>query len=100
MYGTYAWPKGLRDEYLKSKGVDPANPRGMWGERPQPKEHTVDRGHGHAYYFIESIRENKPSREDATEGHAAAGAAHIANLAYRENRKFRWDFRTNKVTSA
>jgi predicted dehydrogenase len=97
-YGTYAWPKEMRQQYLAAKGIDPANPRPSWPQRPQPKEYRVERGPGHTDYFLESIRESKPSREPAIEGHAAAGAAHLANRAYRESRKLRWDFATNKVS--
>jgi hypothetical protein len=97
LYGTYAWPKAMRDEYLRSKGVDPANPR-AWGARPEPKEFKVARGPGHTDYFLESIREGKPSREPAIEGHAAAGAAHLANRAYRDGRKLTWNFETNQVS--
>jgi hypothetical protein len=100
IYGTYAWPKALREQYFRSKGVDPANPRAsMSGQRPEPKEIKVERGPNHSDFFIESIREAKPSRENATEGHAAAGSAHIANMSYREDRKVKWDFATNKVSS-
>jgi predicted dehydrogenase len=98
LYGTNGWPKAMREQYLKSKGVDPANPRAGWPERPQPKPYTVERGPGHADYFVQSIREGKPSRENATEGHAAAGAAHLANMAYRESRRMTWEFENNKVT--
>ena len=93
-YGSSAWPKAARDQYLKSRGADqPAPPR------PEPRDVAVESGLGHAAYFIESIRESKPSKENATEGHAAAGAAHLANRAYREGRKLRWDFATNKVSA-
>ncbi|MBI1897774.1 MAG: Gfo/Idh/MocA family oxidoreductase [Acidobacteria bacterium] len=98
MYGTMAWPKAMRDEYLRSKGLDPANPR-VPRSRPEPKEYTVERGPGHADFFLRSIREGTPSRENATEGHAAAGAAHLANMAYRDSRRMRWDFDSNKVTA-
>ena len=97
-YGTNAWPKAARAEYLRAKGIDPAKPRGGWGERPKPVEHKVERGQSHGWYFIDSIRNNRPSRENATEGHAAAGAAHLANMAYREGRRLRWDFENNKVS--
>lgn len=97
-YGSSAWPKALRDEYLRSKGVDPVKPRGAQ-DRPKPKEFTAENGPGHAEYFLRSIREQSPSRENATEGHAAAGAAHLANKAYREGRRVRWEFDHNKVTS-
>lgn len=98
-YGTFAWPKKMREEYFRSKGVDPANLRGIWASRPEPKPIAIHRGQGHAFYFIQSIREGKPSRENATEGHAAAGAAHLANMAYREGKRMRWDFASNKVTA-
>jgi predicted dehydrogenase len=96
-YGTYAWPKAMRQQYLTAKGLDPANPRPSWPQRPQPKEYRVERGPNHTDFFLESIRESKPSREPAIEGHAAAGAAHLANRAYREGRKLKWDFASNKV---
>jgi predicted dehydrogenase len=92
-YGTTAWPKQMRDEYLVAKGAHEPGPA-----RPAPQEFQVERGLGHSALFIESIRKGQPSRENATEGHAAAGGAHIANLSYREGRKVRWDFATNKVS--
>ncbi|HET8548311.1 MAG TPA: Gfo/Idh/MocA family oxidoreductase [Bryobacteraceae bacterium] len=98
-YSSIAWPKVMREEYLKAKGVDPANPRGMWSNRPQPSEFKVERGPGHTEYFIRSLREGTPSREPAIEGHAAAGAAHLANAAYRQGRRMRWDFTANKITA-
>lgn len=100
VYGTYAWPKAMRAEYFKAKGLDPANPRSGGAPRPAPKEHTVPPGPSHTDYFLMSIRENKPSRENATEGHAAAGGAHMANMAYREGRRVSWDFKSNKVTAS
>ena len=97
-YGTYAWPKAAKEQYLRSKGIDPANPRGPRSERPKPQEIRVERGPSHTDFFLESVREGKPSREPAIEGHAAAGAAHLANQAYREGRKLKWDFESNKVS--
>lgn len=92
-YGSTAWPKAMRDQYLESRGASTPRP-----PRADPKEVLIERGPGHAEYFVRSIRDNTPSRENATEGHAAAGAAHLANLAFREGRKVRWDFATNKVS--
>ena len=99
-YATIAWPKATREQYLLGKGIDPVNPRGLWSNRPQPKEHKVERGPGHADFFIRSLREATPSREPASEGHAAAGGAHLANMAYRQGRRMRWDFDTNKVSAS
>lgn len=95
MYGSSALPKATRDAYLQSRGVDKPRP-----PRPEPKVIPVPAGPGHGSYFIESIRQNKPSRENATEGHAAAGAAHLANQAHRRGRKLKWDFATNRVSEA
>ena len=93
-YGSSAWPKSARDQYLKAQAAaQPAPPR------PELKEVAIEPGLGHAGYFIQSIREGTPSKENATEGHAAAGAAHLANRAYREGKKLRWDFSTNKVSA-
>jgi predicted dehydrogenase len=96
-YGSLAWPKSLRDEYLAKRRAE-AQASGVTRQRLEPKQVTVERGKGHAALFLESILEGKPSRENATEGHAAAGAGHLANLAYRKGRKMRWDFATNKAT--
>lgn len=84
-YGSSAWPKQARDTYLKAQGADqPAPPR------PEPKEVIVERGMGRAEYLVQSCREGKPSKENA-----AAGAALLANRAYRESRTLLWDFPTN-----
>lgn len=100
VYGSYAWPKAAREQYFRSRGADPANPRASAAsKRPEPKEYKVEAGPSHTDYFIESIRESRPSRENATEAHAAAGSAHIANRSYREGRKIKWDFATNRVFS-
>ena len=65
VYGTYAWPKAMRDEYFRSKGVDPANPRaGMNRTRPESKEIKVEPGPSHTDFFLESVRFGKPSREN------------------------------------
>lgn len=94
-YGSLAWPKAMREEYLKAQEAK----AGERKPRPEPKETVVERGPGHGELFLTSIRENKPSRENATEGHAAAGGAHIANQAYREGKKVRWDFARNRISA-
>jgi predicted dehydrogenase len=100
-YGTMQWPKAARERYFVSKGRLP-NGR-LKGAPPQPKpveEVKVERGPSHAEWFIISLRDNKPSRETAEEGHLAAGAAHIANMAYRKGRKITWDWKNNRVSEA
>jgi len=97
-YGSSSWPKAARKAYFEANGYTadgkPATPL------PPPKEvqeGKVERGPSHYEWFIISLREGKPSRENATEGHYAAGAAHIANMAYRHGCRMRWNFRTGKV---
>ena len=48
----------------------------------------------------ESPRDGSPSRENAEEGHFAAGAAHLANVAYRRGRRMAWDLKTSRVFEA
>ena len=90
-YGSINFPKNLRDEYLAKFANDPRP------ARVEPKEITVERGQTHNWFFIDSIVNNKPSREDASEGHYAAAAAHLCNLAYREKTRASWDPATGKV---
>jgi hypothetical protein len=98
-YGTLQWPKAKRAEYFASKGwrAD-GRPRTPPGKARDPEEIEVERGPSHAGHFILSIRDNKPSRETAQEGHLAAGAAHVANMAYRQGRRLKWDWRRNVVS--
>jgi predicted dehydrogenase len=97
-YGTLGWPKAMRAAYFESNGwTAEGRPKTPLPEAKKPEEITIPRGPSHYELFITSVRENKPSRETATEGHYAAGAAHIANLAYRKGRRVSWDYKTGKV---
>jgi predicted dehydrogenase len=90
-YGSLNFPKRLRDEYLgKYKNEARA-------ERPQAQEMRIERGNSHNWFFIDSIVNNTPSRENASEGHHAAAAAHIANWAYRKGKRAEYDLGTNKL---
>lgn len=92
-YGLNGWTRVNREKYLASLGTLPKPP----ATKP-PATFPVERGLEHHEYFIKSIREGSPSMETAEEGHHAAGAAHLGNLAYRKKRRMRWDIETNKVT--
>lgn len=98
-YGTLQWPKAARAKYFESKGYTadgrPKNPP----EPPKPaKEITYESKPGHTELFIASIRDGSPSVENAFAGYAAAGSAHLANLAFRRGRRMSWDVKTGKVT--
>jgi hypothetical protein len=92
-YGLNGWTKANRDKYLASLGTVQKTPA------TKPKAtYAVEPGLEHHELFIRSIREGTPSMETAEEGHHAAGAAHLGNMAYRKKRRVRWDIETNKVT--
>lgn len=100
-YGTLHWPKAARARYFESKGYTPeGRPREPHPAPKEPEEIKIERGPSHADHFIASVRERKPSKENALEGHLAAGAGHLANLAYRRGKKMRWDWKTGKVWEA
>jgi predicted dehydrogenase len=90
-YGSINFPKQMRDEYLAKYAGDPRQPE------PEPKEIPVERGYSHNWHFIDAILNKKPSRENAEEGHYAAAAAHLCNLAYRHQTRASWDPATGKV---
>jgi len=93
-YAVHSWPQKMRDDYFASFGK-PERP-----SRPAAKEIPVESGPQHHEYFILSLRQGLPSQETAAEGHYAAGASHLANVAFRKGRKVRWDLQTNKVSEA
>lgn len=88
-YGSTGWPTAMREKYLKSRG-----------DRPSAKasqEFEIQEGPTHQEFFIQALREGKPKVETAFEGFAACGAAHLANLAYRNGRKMTWNVETGQV---
>ncbi len=98
-YGLNGWTKAMKAKHLESLGfTDGKIPRR--GEQKPAMVVKLDRGLEHYEYFIESIREGKPSRENAEEGHFAAGAAHLGNMAYRRGTKMKWDRVSGKVSEA
>jgi len=97
-YGLNGWTKDMKAKYFESLGFKEGKaPR---GEQKPAKEVTLERGLEHYELFIDSIREGKPSRENASEGHFAAGAAHLGNMAYRRGKKMKWDRVSGKVSEA
>jgi hypothetical protein len=87
----------MQQQHFAATGYTP----GHTTESPAEKTITIARGLSHTDYFIQSLREGKPSVQDATKGHYAAAAAHLANRAYRDgNTRVSWDYHTNKVVNA
>jgi predicted dehydrogenase len=93
LYGSLNFPKRLRDEYLAKYANEPRP------ARPEPKEILVEAGQSHNWFFTDSILNNKPSRENAEEGHYAATAAHMCNMAYRKGTRVKFDSASGKATT-
>jgi hypothetical protein len=97
-YGLNGWTKAMKEQYLASLGFS-------GGRRPEnkpakpPQEIEVAQGLEHHEYFIQSLRDGTPSKETAEEGHAAAGAAHLANVAMKKGSRMRWEFAQSKITA-
>jgi hypothetical protein len=96
-YGLNGWTKENREKYLASEGFGAGKREQLPPTKP-PQTFAVQRGFEHEELFIKSLREGTPSVETAEEGHHAAGAAHLGNLAYRKKRLMRWDIASNKVS--
>jgi predicted dehydrogenase len=99
-YGSIGWPKKMRQEYFESNGFTQEGRPKTPPVQKKPIEAAVERGPSHYEHFILSLRNGTPSKENATEGHLAAGAAHLANLAYKKGRRMVWDTKSGKVSEA
>lgn len=91
-YATACWPEAMRKQYFDSMS------KPLAASKPA-QEIEVEANPSHQEYFILSLRNNTPSKETALEGYHAAGAAHLANIAYRKGRRAHWDMSTGKVTT-
>jgi len=97
-YSVSCWPAKIRSEYYEARGFTAeGKPKTAPAPEPKPQEIVSERGPQHHEYFIMSIRDGSPSRENASKGHYAAGAAHLANIAYRTGRRAAWDLKTSRV---
>jgi predicted dehydrogenase len=97
-YGNFQWPKAMREQYFVSKGWSAEGQPPQLPAPVEPETIAVERGLPHAQLFLKSIRDGEPSRENAAEGHYAAGAAHVANISYRRKKRASWDWKSGKVT--
>ena len=99
VYGSSSWPKEMRTAYFDKYGCMPdGKPKTPPPAPKEPEPIPVERGPSHYEHFILSLRDGKPSRENETEGHRAAAAAHLANMAYRKGRRVGWDYATGMVS--
>jgi predicted dehydrogenase len=90
-YGSLGWPEQMRRQYLSSGG-----------RRSEPKkseEFVVDSAENHQATFIAAVRQGKGLAEGPFQGFAASGAAHLANLAWKNGRRMGWDVQTGAIES-
>ena len=100
-YGSSAWPKAARTKYFEERGFTAAGePLKPFPETRETREIKIETALSHQEYFIRSIRDGLPSQESAFVGHAAAGSAHLANMAFRNGRRMQWDVKTGRVWEA
>ncbi len=98
-YGVNGWPRALREQYYEPLGYTAdGKPKDPPPSRKEPETIEVTRsGLRHQDYFVKSIREGTPSRENARDGHYAAAAAHLINIACNRGRRVRFDRQTSAV---
>jgi hypothetical protein len=99
-YGTLGWPKKMRAEYFESMGHSADGRALQPSPRRKPEEIPVERGPQHHEYFIQSLRDGSPAARTPRKANFAAGAAHLANIAYRRGRRMGWDLKTSRVFEA
>jgi predicted dehydrogenase len=85
---VHNWPEAMQKAYFEAHGYTPeGRPKEPLAPRKPEQVIEVERGPSHYEYFIMSVRDRTPSREDAVAGHFAAAAAHVANSAFRRGRR-------------
>ena len=100
-YGVTAWTKAMKADYYGEHGYTASGqPQTPFPPEKKPKEIPVERRPSHYELFVLALREGKRSEEDEFEGHFAAGAGHLANIAYRRGRRIQWNPRTGDVWGA
>jgi predicted dehydrogenase len=104
-YSINSWPQKLQDEYYERMRISEADRTAARApERAQAERIGVpddpSRGTRHLALFVKSVKDRSPSVESAEDGHHAAAAAHLANIAYRKRQTVRLDPATGKVVSA
>jgi predicted dehydrogenase len=90
-YGSIGWPEQMRKQYLATGG--------RRVEAKKAEEFVVDTGTNHQETFLAAVRQGKNLAEGPFEGFAASGAAHLANLAWKNGRRMGWDVHSGTVES-
>ncbi len=83
-YYAYSFPRALRDAYFAQwhQEHDARPGQEYVGETTSYRGISYDDVKPHLYHFFEAVRTRTPVVQDATFGHHAAGACHMANESY------------------
>jgi predicted dehydrogenase len=100
-YYANAFPKPLRDEYMKGWHAE-HDPKP--GKEPAPeavmyRSVSFDDVKPHLSTFFNAVRSRKPVTEDAVFGHHAALACHMANESYFRKSQVSWDEASKSIKS-
>ena len=101
-YYAYSFPRDMRDAYFKKWHDDhDAKP----GQEPLFESFTYkgddwDDQRPHMWAYFEAVRSRKALPEDATFGHHAALACHMANESYFRKSQVVWDAASGQIKNA
>ena len=100
-YYAYSFPRELREAYFK-KWHEENDPKP--GQAPMPESISIqgpdiDELRPHLSTYFEAVRSRKSVVEDATFGHHAALACHMANESYFRKGAVSWDDGTKTIRS-
>jgi predicted dehydrogenase len=100
-YYANAFPKPLRDEYMKGWHAehDPKPGKESAPEAVMYRSVSFDDVKPHLSTFFNAVRSRKPVTEDAVFGHHAALACHMANESYFQKSHVRWDEGSKSIKS-
>lgn len=91
-YGITGWPADMKARYYEEHGYTAeGRPKTPFPAAKEPEEIKVEERPSHYELFVLALREGKDTEENAREGHYAAGAGHLANIAYRKGRRVSWN---------
>ena len=108
-YTTNVWPRDLREEFWRSKGLSlNPDPNAAPVQRPErkvlkeyePPPPSARRRAYHMEHFIDCVRTRRRPVQDVNMGNNAAIAAHLANMSYYNKVTMQFDRATRKVTPA
>jgi predicted dehydrogenase len=97
-----SWPKALEDAYYKDPKIVREELPAAWAPKVQPavetfRERGLEATVVHFQHFFDSVRNRKPTVEDALAGHRAAACAHMINRSAETKKIVEWDFSRENI---